>query len=49
MRQVHKPEGWVHWTKKKKKNASIKIQAQVYYFVNSQALSKYTVINLILT
>ena len=26
MRQVHEPEGWVHWT-------SIKIEAQVHYFV----------------
>ena len=26
MRQVHEPEGWVHWT-------SIKIEEQVHYFV----------------
>ena len=26
MHQVHEPELWVHWT-------SIKIEAQVYYFV----------------
>ena len=29
MRQVHEPKGWVHWT-------SIKIEAQVHYFVKIQ-------------
>ena len=37
MHQVHKPEGWVHWT-------SIKIEAQVHYFVTiiEQFSNSYT-------
>ena len=44
MRQVHEPEGWVHWT-------SIKIEAQVHYFVTvaDVAISKRPLLSTVWT